>query len=121
MELPNRITVEPDTIVMRVPARLISAIEAADYSCVTPPCRPGGNTGQAGGHPAPPPPPRQAGGACSTCPRPPAAPGAGASTYESCWIPTSDADLTLDQALRELARPGSEPCASCDARHLPTS
>ncbi|MEV5778980.1 hypothetical protein AB0L49_48810 [Streptomyces antimycoticus] len=36
-------------------------------------------------------------------------------------MPAGDADLTLDQALRELTRPSSEPCAACDARHLPAS
>ncbi|GAA1118867.1 hypothetical protein GCM10009577_47010 [Streptomyces javensis] len=75
VELPNRITVEPDSIVMSVPARLINAIEGTDYSTV--PTR--RNLGQPD-RPTPPPPPRQAGGACSTCPHPPAAPGAGSST-----------------------------------------
>ncbi|WP_413105722.1 DUF6233 domain-containing protein [Streptomyces sp. Inha503] len=41
--------------------------------------------------------------------------------HESCWLPTSDPDLTLDQALHELTRPGSEPCTACEARHLPAS
>ncbi|MDW6066414.1 hypothetical protein SAZ11_62500 [Streptomyces sp. FXJ1.4098] len=34
-------------------------------------------------------------------------------------MPTGDADLSYDQALSELARPGSEACSACEARHLP--
>ncbi|WP_243982975.1 DUF6233 domain-containing protein [Streptomyces sp. NEAU-YJ-81] len=48
-------------------------------------------------------------------------PGRRVIHHESCWIPTGGADLTLDQVLRELARPGSEACAACEARHLPRS
>ncbi|MGW2331640.1 DUF6233 domain-containing protein [Streptomyces sp. NPDC001700] len=38
--------------------------------------------------------------------------------HESCWVPTDGADLTHDQVLRELARPGSEACTACPARDL---
>ncbi|MFD5388228.1 DUF6233 domain-containing protein [Streptomyces sp. NPDC127074] len=41
--------------------------------------------------------------------------------HEGCWIPVGEADLTLDQALDALARPGSEACTACEARHLPRS
>ncbi|MFJ6590842.1 hypothetical protein ACIQPP_08520 [Streptomyces violaceusniger] len=44
--------------------------------------------------------------------------GAGRRHYESCWVPTGDADLPLDQALRELAHPGSEACTACEASDL---
>ncbi|MGP3938391.1 DUF6233 domain-containing protein [Streptomyces sp. 6N106] len=54
-------------------------------------------------------------------PVPVGGPGRRVIHHESCWIPTGGADLTLDQALRELARPGSEACAACDARHLSRS
>ncbi|MGW7594338.1 DUF6233 domain-containing protein [Streptomyces rubiginosohelvolus] len=116
VELPNRITVEPDAIVMRVPARLISAIEGTDYSSVPTrrkhrPARPPRSS------------PAAPAGRWSVqhLPAPAGGPGRRVIHHESCWIPAGDADLTLDQALRELTRPGSEPCTACDARHLPAS
>ncbi|MEU8877118.1 DUF6233 domain-containing protein [Streptomyces javensis] len=54
-------------------------------------------------------------------PAPVGGPGRRVIHHESCWIPTGDPDLTLDQALREFTRPGSEPCTACGARHLPAS
>ncbi len=116
VELPNRITVEPDAIVTRIPARLISAIEDTEYSAVPTrrkhrPARPSHSS------------PAAPAGRWSVqhLPAPAGRRGRRVIHHESCWIPTSDADLTLDQALRELTRPGSEPCTTCDARHLPTS
>ncbi|MEV8062335.1 DUF6233 domain-containing protein [Streptomyces antimycoticus] len=113
VELPNRITVEPDAIMMRVPARLISAIEGTDYSSV--PTR--------RKHRPPRSSPAAPAGRWSVqhLPAPAGGPGRRVIHHESCWLPAGDADLTLDQALRELTRPGSEPCAACEARHLPTS
>lgn len=32
--------------------------------------------------------------------------------HGSCWLPTDDQGRTLDQALGELARPGSEACTA---------
>ncbi|MFG2584198.1 DUF6233 domain-containing protein [Streptomyces malaysiensis] len=114
VQLPGRITVEPDSIVMRVPARLVTAIEGIDYSVVPPrreqpPARPPGSSAAA-----------PAGRWCiQHLPAPAGGPGRRVIHHESCWVPTGNADLTLDQALRELARPGSEACTACEARHLP--
>ncbi|WP_275562402.1 DUF6233 domain-containing protein [Streptomyces sp. 5-6(2022)] len=101
---------------MRVPARLISAIEGTDYSAVPTrrkrrPARPPHSS------------PAAPAGRWSVqhLPAPAGGPRRRVIHHESCWLPTGDADLTLDQALRELTRPGSEPCAACDARHLPPS
>ncbi|AEM85930.1 DUF6233 domain-containing protein [Streptomyces violaceusniger] len=116
VRLPDRVTVEPDSVVMRVPARLVTSIEGTDYSAVPtqrqrPPARPPRSslTAPAGRW------------SMQHLPAPAGGPGRRVIHHESCWIPTGAADLTLDQALRELTRPGSEPCTACDARHLPTS
>ncbi|MGK3110634.1 DUF6233 domain-containing protein [Streptomyces sp. WAC05858] len=115
-QLPDRITVVPDSVVFRVPARLVTPIEDIDYSGVPtrrerPPGRPPRSI-----------PPAPAGRwSVQHLPAPVGGPGRRVIHHESCWIPTGDPDFTLDQALRELARPGSEACTACDARHLPRS
>ncbi|MBL1120595.1 hypothetical protein JK364_51175 [Streptomyces sp. 110] len=116
VRLPDRVTVEPDAIMMCVPARLVTSIEGTDYSAVPtrwerPPARPprsspAAPTGQ---------------WSVQHLPAPADGPGRQVIHHESCWLPTGDAALTLSQALRELTRPGSEPCTACDARYLPPS
>ncbi|MEU0924628.1 DUF6233 domain-containing protein [Streptomyces malaysiensis] len=113
VQLPDRITVVPDSVVFHVPARLVTPIEDIDYSGVPtrrerPPAR------QPRSSPAAP------AGRWSVqhLPAPAGGPGRRVIHHESCWVPTEEADLTLDQALRELARPGSEACTACDARRL---
>ncbi|GAA0896772.1 hypothetical protein GCM10009574_074660 [Streptomyces asiaticus] len=114
--LPDRITVEPDEVIFRVPARLVTPIEDIDYSGVPtrrerPPGRPPRSV------------PAAPAGWWSVqhLPAPVGGPGRRVIHHESCWIPTGGAGLTLDQALGELARPGGEACTACEARHLPRS
>ncbi|MEU1944727.1 DUF6233 domain-containing protein [Streptomyces sp. NPDC059474] len=116
VHLPDRITVEPDGLILRVPARLVTDIEGVDYSSVPtrrehPPARPPRSS------------PAAPTGRWSVQHLPALVGGAGRRVihYESCWVPTGFAELTLDQALRELARPGSEACIACEARHLKPS
>ncbi|MFJ1998014.1 DUF6233 domain-containing protein [Streptomyces asiaticus] len=116
VQLPDRITVEPDSVVFRLPARLATPIEDTDYSSVPtrrerPPARPPRSIPHRPGRPV----------ERAHLPAPTSGSGRRVIHHESCWIPTGGADLTLDQVLRELARPGSEACAACEARHLPRS
>ncbi|MEU9796392.1 DUF6233 domain-containing protein [Streptomyces sparsogenes] len=52
-------------------------------------------------------------------PAPAGGPGRRVIHHESCWLPTDEADLSYDQALDAIARPGTEACSACQARHLP--
>jgi hypothetical protein len=113
VQLPDRVTVEPDSLILRVPARLVTPIEGTDYSAV-PTRRERLPTRLPRLSPAAPP------GRWSVqhMPAPAGSVGRRVVHHESCWIPTVDAELTHDQVLRELARPGSEACTACPARNL---
>ncbi len=117
VQLPDAITVEPDSAVFRVPARLVTPIEGTDYSGV--PTRRERLPQRRGPHPSAAALPGR--WSVQHLPTPAGSAGRRVIHHEGCWIPTGEADLTLDQALDELARPGSEACTACEARQLPRS
>lgn len=99
VQLPDRITVEPDELILRAPARLVTDIEGVDYSSVPtrrvhPPARPPRSS------PAAP---------TGTCPRPSAAPGA-ATTSRAGYRPAT-------RTSRSTRRCASSPIRA--ARHAP--
>ncbi|MCC2280528.1 DUF6233 domain-containing protein [Streptomyces sp. ET3-23] len=133
---------EPSDVHFTVPSTHVEPLEGTSYRGVPirrhPKAIARARTGRS--HPAPPPTPQPAAPAsgASQAPDAPAAdtdrwkiqqmrraydstgPRRTVVHHQDCWMERGPADLTTEQAVKALRRPGAEPCEACGAGRLQT-